>query len=458
MGVKENKMGTMPIGKLLLTMSGPAIFSMLINALYNIIDSIFVAQVGEEALTAVSIVFPIQMLLIAIGVGTGVGINSLISRRLGAKRFDEANNAASTGIKLGILNWLLFAIFGLFFTESFMRIFSGNGLIVEYGTQYLSIITILSVFSMTGLLIEKIFQATGNMIYPMVTMIVGAVVNTICDPILIFGLLGFPKMGVAGAAIATVFAQFVSCTLGLILLLTKEKLLDIKVFSLDIHWQTIKDIYAVGAPSIIMQAIGSFMLFGMNAILASFSSTAVAVLGIYGKLQSFVFMPCFGVNQGALPVMGYNYGARDKKRMMGMYKLATIVSICIMFVGLVIFQLFPGVLLKMFNAAPGSDMYTMGIDALRSISLCFIPAGFGIITAGLFQATGHGMMSMWGSLIRQFAGILPIAFIFGKLFGLRMVWYSFPLAEVIGVIYYCLVLKYIYDKTFKNMGSDTNVK
>ena len=200
------------------------------------------------------------------------------------------------------------------------------------------------------------------------------------------------------------------------------------------------------------------MLFGMNAILASFSSTAVAVLGIYGKLQSFVFMPCFGVNQGALPVMGYNYGARDKKRMMGMYKLATIVSICIMFVGLVIFQLFPGVLLKMFNAAPGSDMYTMGIDALRSISLCFIPAGFGIITAGLFQATGHGMMSMWGSLIRQFAGILPIAFIFGKLFGLRMVWYSFPLAEVIGVIYYCLVLKYIYDKTFKNMGSDTNVK
>ncbi len=458
MEVKENKMGTMPIGKLLLTMSGPAIFSMLINALYNIIDSIFVAQVGEDALTAVSIAFPVQMLLIAMGVGTGVGINSLISRRLGAKRFEEANNAASTGIKLGILNWLIFAIFGIFFVEPFMKIFSSDANIIHCGVQYLSIVTIFSIFSMTGLLIEKIFQSTGNMIYPVTTMIVGAVVNTICDPILIFGLLGFPKMGVAGAAVATVFAQFVSCALGLFLLMTKEKNLDVKVFSLDIHLQTVKEIYAVGAPSIVMQAIGSFMLFGMNAILAAFSSTAVAVLGIYGKLQSFVFMPSIGVNQGALPVMGYNYGARNKERMMRTYKLATIAAMVIMAVGFVIFQAFPGILLKMFNAAPGTDMYKIGIDALRSISLCFIPAGFGIITAGLFQATGHGMMSMWGSLIRQFAGILPIAFIFGKLFGLRMVWFAFPLAEVIGVIYYSFMLKYIYNKTFKNMGCENDDK
>lgn len=451
---KENKMGTMPIGKLLMTMSGPAILSMLINALYNIVDSIFVAQVGENALTAVSLAFPIQMLLIAMGVGTGVGINSLISRRLGARRFEEANNAASSGIKLGVLNWLLFAVFGIFGAEAFMRLFSDNAEIVSSGTDYLKIVTIFSIFSMTGLLIEKIFQSTGNMVYPMATMIVGAIVNTIVDPILIFGLLGFPKMGVAGAAIATVFAQFVSCAMGMILLLKKDLGIKIKVFSMDIHWRTVKEIYAVGAPSIIMQALGSVMLFGMNAILASFSSTAVAVLGVYGKLQSFVFMPSFGVNQGALPVMGYNYGARNKHRLMKTYKVATLAAIAIMTVGLAIFQFMPGVLLDMFNASP--DMKEIGIDALKTISWCFIPAGFGIISAGLFQATGHGMMSMWGSMIRQFLGCLPLAFIFGKMFGLRMVWVAFPAAEIIGVVYYALILRYIYNKTFKNLGCENN--
>lgn len=451
---QENKMGTMPIGKLLLTMSGPAIFSMLINSLYNIVDSIFVAQIGENALTAVSIVFPIQMLMIAMGVGTGVGINSLISRRLGAKRFEDANNAASSGIKLAVVNWLIFAIFGIFASRGFMEIFSNNKEIIDFGVDYLTIVTVCSIFVMTNLLIEKIFQSTGNMIYPMITIITGAVVNIIADPILIFGWFGLPKMGVAGAAIATVFSQFVGCAIGLFLLLTKDHAVEIKVFSFDIHWSTIKEIYAVGAPSIIMQALGSVMLFGMNAILAGFSSTAVAVLGVYGKLQSFVFMPSFGVNQGALPIMGYNYGARNKKRLLDTFKVATMAAIIIMTVGLIIFQTIPDLLLKLFNASP--DMLAIGNDALKSISLCFIPAGFGIISAGLFQATGHGVMSMWGSILRQFAGILPLAFIFGKVFGLRAVWLSFPLAEIIGVVYYVIMLRYLYNNTFKKLGCENN--
>lgn len=454
MEIKENKMGTMPIGKLLLTMSGPAILSMLINSFYNIVDSIFVAQIGEKALTAVSIVFPIQMLLVAMGVGTGVGLNSLISRRLGARRFQDADDAASCGIKLGLINWALFAVFGIFCSEIFMEVFSSDPTVISYGVDYLRIITIFSMFTMTAMITEKIFQATGNMIVPMITLIVGAVTNIILDPILIFGWFGLPEMGVAGAATATVIAQAIGCSLGIFILIKKDHAVNVRVFSKDFKLRTIRDIYAVGAPSIIMQALGSVMLFGMNAILASFSGTAVAVLGVYGKLQSFVFMPSIGVNQGALPIMGYNYGAKNRDRMMRCFKLASIAAMAIMAVGLVIFQTIPGVLLSMFNAS--ENMYSIGIDALRSISLCFIPAGFGIVAAGLFQATGHGMMSMWGSMIRQFVGILPLAFIFGKIAGLRMVWFAFPMAEIIGVIYYVIVLKYIYNKTFKNLGSEEN--
>ncbi len=456
MEIKENKMGTMPIGKLLATMSGPAILSMLINSLYNIVDSIFVAQVGEKALTAVSLVFPVQMLLVAMGVGTGVGINSLIARRLGAKRFKEANDAASTGIKIGILNWVLFALFGLFLAEWFMQIFSSDQQIIDYGVDYLKIITIFSVFTMTGMITEKIFQSTGNMIVPMITMIIGAVVNIILDPILIFGWFGMPKLEVAGAAWATIIAQLVSCVVGLVILTKKQHAVEVNLFSKDFKLRTVKEIYGVGAPSIIMQALGSIMILGLNGILTSFSATAVAVLGVYGKLQSFIFMPAIGVNQGALPIMAYNYGAKDKNRMMKCYKLATLAAMVIMIVGLIIFQTMPHILLKMFNAS--DNMYELGIDALRSISWCFIPAAFSIVSAGLFQATGHGMLSMWGSMIRQFVGILPLAFIFGKLWGLRMVWFSFPMAEIIGTAYYILVLKYIYNKSFKNLGGTQDVK
>lgn len=449
MDSKTVRMGYMPVGRLLATMSGPSIFSMLINALYNIIDSIFVAQIGEDALTAVTIGGPIQFFMVSMGVGTGVGINSLISRRLGAKKFEDANNAANSGLKLAIFNWLIFVIFGIFFAKPFIEIFSNDQSIVKQGVSYLSIVTVISCFCMLELLLEKIFQATGNMVYPMITMITGALVNTIVDPILIFGLLGAPKLGVTGAAISTVFAQFVSMSVGIYFIKRKNIGLKVNLLDLKIDFKIVKEIYKVGAPSIIMQSLSSVMLFGINIILAAFSSTAVAVMGIYGRLQMFIFMPVFGINQGALPIMGYNFGAKSKKRLMDTYKLANIGAFTIMGVGLLIMQIFPDLLLKMFNASP--EMYEIGIKALRSISWCFLPAGYGIITAGMMQATGYGFSSMWGSIIRQFVGILPLAYIFGKIGGLDLVWWAFPSAEILGLLYYMMFMYILNKRAFSKL-------
>lgn len=449
MDSKTVRMGYMPVGRLLATMSGPAIFSMLINALYNIIDSIFVAQIGEDALTAVTIGGPIQFFMVSMGVGTGVGINSLISRRLGAKKFEDANNAANSGLKLAIFNWLIFVIFGIFFAKPFIEIFSNDPSIVKQGVSYLSIVTVISCFCMLELLLEKIFQATGNMVYPMITMITGALVNTMVDPILIFGLLGAPKLGVTGAAISTVFAQFVSMSVGIYFIKRKNIGLKVNLLDLKIDFKIVKEIYKVGAPSIIMQSLSSVMLFGINIILAAFSSTAVAVMGIYGRLQMFIFMPVFGINQGALPIMGYNFGAKSKKRLMDTYKLANIGAFTIMGVGLLIMQIFPDLLLKMFNASP--EMYEIGIKALRSISWCFLPAGYGIITAGMMQATGYGFSSMWGSIIRQFVGILPLAYIFGKIDGLDLVWWAFPSAEILGLLYYMMFMYILNKRAFSKL-------
>lgn len=449
MDSKTVRMGYMPVGRLLATMSGPAIFSMLINALYNIIDSIFVAQIGEDALTAVTIGGPIQFFMVSMGVGTGVGINSLISRRLGAKKFEDANNAANSGLKLAMFNWLIFLVFGIFFAKSFIEIFSNDPSIVKQGVSYLSIVTVFSCFCMLELLLEKTFQATGNMVYPMITMITGALVNTIVDPILIFGLLGAPKLGVTGAAISTVFAQFVSMSVGIYFIKRKNTGLKVNILDLKIDFKIVKEIYKVGAPSIIMQSLSSVMLFGINIILAAFSSTAVAVMGIYGRLQMFIFMPVFGINQGALPIMGYNFGAKSKKRLMDTYKLANIGAFTIMSVGLLIMQIFPDLLLKMFNASP--EMYEIGIKALRSISWCFLPAGYGIITAGMMQATGYGFSSMWGSIIRQFVGILPLAYIFGKIGGLDLVWWAFPSAEILGLLYYMMFMYILNKRAFSKL-------
>lgn len=449
--IQENKMGTMPVGKLIATMSWPAILSMLIQALYNIVDSIFVSMISEQALAAVTYIYPIQMLLIAVGVGTGVGINSLISRRLGAKRFEEANQAASHGYRLSFFNWVGFALIGILFTGIYMNFLSDTPFIVENGIAYMRIITIGSIFVLIQVSTEKILQATGNMLFPMLCSIVGAVTNIVLDPILIFGLGPFPQMGVTGAAVATVIGQLFSMILGQFLLFGKEHQIEVKIRGYKMQKNVIRDIYAVGLPAILMQAMMSILQFGLNTILAGLSETAVAVNGVYGRLQSFIFMPVFGLNQGALPVMGYNYGARNKERLVKAFKVAFAVAFVIMTVGLILFQLFPRQLLSMFSASEG--MYQIGIPALRTISICFIPASFGILASSFFQATGHGVMSLWASLIRQMIGILPLAWILARVGGLDLVWWSFPIAEVMGIAFSIIAMRYIFRKEITKLDT-----
>lgn len=442
--IHENKMGTMPVGKLIVTMSWPAILSMLIQALYNIVDSIFVSMISEQALSAVTYIYPIQMLLIAVGVGTGVGINSLISRRLGAKRFEEANMAASHGYRLSFFNWVGFALVGILLSGVYMRFFSNTPYIVESGIAYMQIVTIGSLFMLVEITTEKILQATGNMLFPMMCSIAGAVTNIILDPLMIFGIGPFPKMDVAGAALATVIGQLVSMILGQYLLFKKDHQVVVKVRGFRMKSQIVKDIYAVGFPAILMQAMLSIMQFGLNAILGGLSETAVAVNGVYGRLQSFIFMPVFGLNQGTLPVMGYNYGAKSRERLMKAFKVGFAVAFVIMLIGLLLFQIFPNQFLGMFSASEG--MYEIGIPALRIISICFLPASFGILASSFFQATGHGMMSLWGSLIRQLVGILPLAWVLARIGGLELVWFAFPLAEILGLGYCIIAMRYVYKK------------
>ncbi|MGN0736375.1 MAG: MATE family efflux transporter [Anaerovoracaceae bacterium] len=446
----ENKMGTMPVRKLLVSMAWPAVLSMTINALYNVVDSIFVAQVSEDALTAVSIVNPIQMLIIALSVGSGVGVNSLISRRLGAGRQEEADQAASTGIRIGLINYLIFLLVGLFVTVPFVGSYADKGtFIFEAAKTYMMIVCIGSLFLNIQVVIEKILQSTGNMIAPMICGLTGAVVNIALDPILIFGLLGMPALGVAGAAIATVSGQMCGMIIGVVIMIRGEHLVDVKLKKFKINWKVVLDIYKVGLPSIIMQSIGSLMLILYNMILVVYSTTAVAVLGIYFKIQSFVFMPVFGLNQGAMPIMGYNYGARDKKRLMDTYKEGLKLALLVMGLGLLIFQIFPAELLKMFDAS--QEMLRIGIPALRIISICFLPAAFGIISSTMFQATGHGMLSLFASLLRQLVGILPLAYILIRVGGVTLSWASFPLAEIIGLTYSAVMMRRLYKKEISNL-------
>lgn len=445
-----NKMGAMPIKKLLVNMAWPAILSMTINAMYNIVDSIFVAQISEDALTAVSIVNPIQMLIIALSVGSGVGINSLIARRLGAQRQEEADQAASTGLRIGVLNYFVFLIVGLFFTGIFVSSYAEKGTyIYEEACAYMAIVCIGSLFVNIQVVFEKILQATGNMVGPMICSLTGAVVNIILDPILIFGLLGAPKMGVAGAAIATVFGQFCGMIVGAFITFKGDHLVKLTIRGFKIDWRIVADIYKVGLPSIVMQSIGSVMIIFYNRILVDFSTTAVAVLGIYFKIQSFVFMPVFGLNQGAMPIMGYNYGARDRSRLMETYKEALKFAVIVMVCGLVLFQLLPKQLLLMFDAS--DDMLEIGIPALRIISICFLPAAFGIITGTLFQGTGHGVYSLCCSIIRQLVGILPLAYILIHIGGVTLSWAAFPLAEVLGLTYSAIMFRHLYKKEISKL-------
>lgn len=428
---KTNKMGTMPIGSLLLSMAWPPTLSMSINALYNVVDSVFVAMLSERALTAVSLVMPLQMLMVAIGVGTGVGVNSLIARRLGEQRVDEASLAASVGIRLAFVNYFVMALIGIFLSSAFVGSFTKDANVFSDATIYLKIITIGSFFFMLQLAMEKIIQSTGQMVLSMIVTIVGALVNLVLDPILIFGLLGAPKMGIAGAAVATIIGQAASSCVALYICLKKISSIHIRIFGFRSDKKTIKDIYNVGLPSMVMMSINSIMVLGYNAILAA-HATAIAVLGIYFKLQSIILMPVFGVNQAAMPILGYNFGARKKDRFMETYRKALGISVIIMIIGMALFQIFPRELLMIFSAS--DNMFNIGIPALRIISLCFVPAAFGIIRSTVFQATGNGIYSLIASVVRQLVGILPIAYILMQIGGVTMSWYSFPIAEIMGFV------------------------
>ena len=358
----QNKMGTMPVGKLLISMSLPAMFSMLIQALYNVVDSIYVAQIGEEALTAVSLAFPVQNFLIAVSVGTCIGLNSLISRRLGERREHEASLAATHGVLIALVEWVGFLIFGLFFCRIFFQAFTDNPTVIQMGIDYTSIVTIFSFGCFVEITLEKTLQATGNMIYPMLFQLTGAITNIILDPIFIFGWFGLPAMGVKGAAIATVGGQILSMFFAIYIIVRKEHAVQIHFKGFRFSGQIVKDIFAVGFPSIIMQSISSVMIMVLNNILIVFSQAAVAVLGVYFKLQSFIFMPVFGLGHGSMPIMGYNFGARNKKRLVHTLKLSSTISLCIMIVGLLIFQFGAKYLLMMFNAS--EEMMEIGVSAL----------------------------------------------------------------------------------------------
>ena len=443
----ENKMGVMPVNRLLITMALPMMISMLVQALYNIVDSMFVSMISENALTAVSLAFPVQNLMIAIATGTGVGINALLSKSLGEKNFTEANRAANNGVFLAVLSSLAFVIFGLFFTRFFFETQTNIGEIVDYGTQYLAICSVVSFGIFGQITFERLLQATGKTLLTMCTQTTGAIINLILDPIMIFGLFGFPKMGVAGAAAATVIGQVVAMLFACILNLRKNHELTLKLRGFRPNGGTIRRIYAVGVPSIIMASITSVMTFGMNKILLAFTSTATAVFGVYFKLQSFIFMPVMGLNNGMVPIIAYNYGARNRKRILSTMRLSIYIAVGIMLIGLAVFQLIPDKLLLLFDAS--EHMLSIGIPALRAISLSFIFAGYCIIVGSIFQALGNGVYSLIISAARQLIVILPVAYIFATVFGLSMVWWAIPIAEIVSVILSTLLLKRIYRKVIK---------
>lgn len=439
---QENKMGIMPIPKLLMGMSLPMMLSMMIQALYNVVDSVFVAQINENALTAVSLVFPVQNLMIAIAVGLCVGVNALLSRNLGEKDFDGANAAARNGIFLSLLCYLMFAVVSASLSDLFLRVQTSDVQIREYGTTYMRIISVCCIGVYMQLMMERLLQSTGRTFLTMITQSVGAVINLIMDPILIFGLLGFPKMGVAGAALATIFGQLVAMGLAMFMNVKWNPDVNINMKGFRPDKKILGKILSVGIPTTVVQAIGSVMTFGFNKILLMFTPTATAVFGVYFKLNSFIFMPVFGLNNGMVPIIAYNYGARKKKRIVETIRLSVIAAVCLMVVGLIIFMTVPGLLLSMFNAS--EDMLAIGIPALRIICPSFLFAGYCIVIGSVFQALGNGVYSLWVSLARQLFVLLPSAYILAVTFGLDYVWWSYPIAEVASVALTTILFRKIY--------------
>ena len=440
--MQENKMGVMPIDKLIVSMSLPIMISMLVQALYNIVDSIFVAQINENALTAVSMAFPIQNLMIAVGVGTAVGMNALLARSLGEKDFDKVNKIAENGIFLAFLSYLLFLVIGLFFSEMFFRSQTNIEEIIIYGKQYMTVCCCLSLGIFIQIMFERMLQATGKTVYSMITQGVGAIVNIILDPILIFGLLGFPKMGITGAAVATVIGQIIAALIGLILNQTKNHEVQLKFHHFRLNGKIIRQIYGIGIPSIIMQAIGSLMTYAMNLILITFTPTATAVFGVYFKLQSFVFMPVFGLNSGVIPIMSYNYGANKRARVTKTLNHTIIYAVIILAAGFLLFQAAPVPLLRMFNAS--DHMIAIGVPALRIISFSFVPAAVSIVCSSAFQSLDRAVYSMFISIARQLVVLLPVSYLLAQVATVDLVWLSFPIAEIASLLLTLVFMKKLH--------------
>mgnify|MGYP002753087167 FL=1 len=429
--MKENKMGIMPVNKLLINMALPMMISMLVQALYNIVDSIFVARISEEALTAVSMAFPMQNLMIGVAGGVGVGTNALLSRALGEGRHEEADKMALQGIFITACSYIIFLAIGLFFAREFFVIQGANEVIADYGYDYLSVILIVSFGCLFQMIFERLLQATGRTFYSMITQGTGAIINIILDPILIFGLLGAPKLGIVGAAAATVAGQIVAAVMAVIFNIKVNKEIHITFKGFRPSGKRIGNILFIGIPSVIMMAIGSVMTFCMNKILVVFTSTAVAVFGVYFKLQSFAFMPIFGMNSGMVPIIAFNYGAKRGDRVIQTLKLAVMYAEIIMILFMIAVQIFPVPMLSIFSAS--SDMIRMGVPALRTISISFIFAGICIICSSFFQALGSSIYSMLVSFVRQIIFLVPCAYIFSKTGNVNLVWWAWPIAELASV-------------------------
>ena len=460
---RSRMLGTMQMTKLVPKISVPIMISMLVQALYNVVDSIFVARYDPDALTAVSLAMPVQMLMIATVTGLGTGINSLISRRLGEKRPDEARVAAWNGIALELCGFLIFLLFGLFFsTPAFNALSAGledsvRASVQDYGRQYLGIVTTFSIGLFMSVTLERMMQSTGNTTYSMITQLCGALTNIILDPIMIFGYLGFPQLGAAGAAIATVIGQWVSMAVGFTLNQTKNAEMRLRLSELTLHGRTIAEILTVGIPSIVMQAISSVMNMTLNQILMAYGSVAVNVMGVYFKLQSFVFMPVFGLSNGMVAIIGYNYGARIRRRVYEGIKVALLYALVILGIGMAAFLIFPEALLSLFEKGGGdAAMTAMGVPALRTICLCFLFAGCGITLSTVFQAVGKGTYSLIISLCRQMIVLLPAAWLLSTMtHNVHAVWWAFPIAEVVSLFISLYFFRRVDRKLLRPLGDGT---
>lgn len=462
--IEENKMGTMPVNKLLISMSTPMILSMLVQALYNIVDSYFVAQYSDNALTAVTMAFPAQTLMIALAGGTGVGVNALLSYNLGRKDHENASKVAKHGVFLALLCAALFTALGLCFSEFFYSVQFNEAArakdpeqvaeVIKFGKEYLGIVTVFGLGVYMQMMMERLLQATGRTMYTMYTQGIGAILNIILDYIFVFGKFGLPAMGAAGAALATVIGQWVAMGLAIYFNLAKNKEISLNFRGFRPEGGIIKSIYRIGLPSIIMQSIASVVTFIMNNILLGFSKIAVDVFGVYFKLQSFIFMPVFGLNNGMVPIVAYNYGAGRKKRIMGTLKLSYAIAVAIMTIGTIVFEVFPEPLLRIFtkDEAIAQQMLACGVPAFRIIAIHFPLAAFCIITTSAFQALGNGLYSMIASLCRQLLILLPVAWIMGKVVGkLELVWLSYPIAEIVSGILCTIFLIRIYKKQIQRL-------